>query len=136
MSVCVNEGQAGAAMDVEIKLCPVPESARQARDFVRAQFLEWGFPKGADDASLVADELAANAITAAPDTPFWVSLRIANGWPILEVADSSPELPVLQPVDFAAEGGRGLQIVDALCVAWDSYRVAGGKVTWAQFNPG
>jgi anti-sigma regulatory factor (Ser/Thr protein kinase) len=126
--------EARPAMDREIKLYPLPESVRRARDFVRKQLIELGFCKGADDASLVADELAANAIAAAPETPFWVALRIANGWPVLEVQDCSPELPVLQPAGFMSEHGRGLHIVDALSVAWDSYPVSGGKVVWAQLR--
>jgi hypothetical protein len=123
-------------MDAELKLCPVPKSVRDARNFVRGRLVDWGFPKGADDASLIADELASNAITAAPKTPFWLTLWVANGWPMLEVADCSPEPPVLQPADFLSTCGRGLHIVDALSVAWDSYPVAGGKVIWVQLNPG
>ncbi|HEX6468447.1 MAG TPA: ATP-binding protein [Streptosporangiaceae bacterium] len=127
----VIEGQAGPAMAVEIKLRPAPESARRAREFVRTHFIEWGFPKGADDAALIADELACNAIAAAPETPFLVSLRMVDGAPMLEVADCSPARPVPQPPDFMAEHGRGLHIVAALSVAWDSYPVPGGKVVWA-----
>jgi hypothetical protein len=121
-------------MDAEVKLCPVPESVRDARNFVRGHLVDWGFPKGADDASLIADELASNAITAAPKTPYWVTLWVANGWPMLEVADCSPELPKRQPPDLMSESGRGLLIVDALAVAWDSYPITGGKVTWVQLK--
>jgi hypothetical protein len=119
----------------EAKLCPLPESVRDARNFVREHLMDWGFPKGADDASLIANELASNAITAAPETPYWVTIWVANGWPMLEVADCSPEPPVLQPTDSHSESGRGLHIVDALSVAWDSYPVTGGKVIWVQLNP-
>jgi hypothetical protein len=122
-------------MDVEVKLRPVPESVRDARNFVRDHLSDWGFFKGADDAALVADELASNAVAAAPVTPFWVTLWVANGWPMLEVADCSSEPPVLRPADLLAESGRGLHIVDALSVTWDSYPVAGGKVIWVQLNP-
>src|SRR5918992_5747949 len=110
-------GKACQMMDAEIKLCPVPKSVRDARNFVRDHLSEWGYLKGAEDAALIADELASNAVAAAPVTPFWVTLWVANGWPMLEVADCSPEPPVLQPPDFLAESGRGLHIVDALSVA-------------------
>jgi anti-sigma regulatory factor (Ser/Thr protein kinase) len=123
-------------MDLEIKLCPVAESAKQARNFVRDSLVELGFPKGADDAALVADELAANAITAAPDTPFWVALRITNGWPILEVQDCSPKLPVMQPADSTSEHGRGLHIVNELSVTWDTILLPSGKVVWALLERG
>jgi anti-sigma regulatory factor (Ser/Thr protein kinase) len=134
MSVSVIEGQDRAAMDVEIELCPVPESARRARDFVRAQFIRWGLPGYADDAALIADELASNAINYAPETPFSVSLRMDQGSPVLEVTDRSPDPPVLKPPDFLAESGRGLHIVDALSVAWDSHPIPGGKVVWAKLR--
>jgi anti-sigma regulatory factor (Ser/Thr protein kinase) len=134
MSVNVTEGQAGSAMGVEIKLCAVPESARRAREFVRRHIIEWGFAEQADDAVLIVDELASNAIEAAPEAPFSVSLRIVGGAPLLEVADSSPEPPVVQPPDFLAVGGRGLHIVHALAVAWDSHPVPGGKVVWAKLR--
>ena len=122
-------------MDAEVRLCPRPESVRDARRFVREHLTEWGYLKAADDASLIADELASNAIAAAPETPFWLTLWVANGWPMLEVADSSPDPPVLKSPDSLAESGRGLHIVDALSVAWDSYPIAGGKVIWVQMNP-
>ena len=122
-------------MDAEIKLCPRPESVRAARNFVRDHLTEWGYLAAADDASLIADELASNAIAAAPDSPFWLTLWIANGWPMLEVADCSPEPPLLRSVDSLSESGRGLCIVDALSVAWDSYPISGGKVIWVQLNP-
>jgi hypothetical protein len=121
-------------MAVEIKLSPAPESVRRAREFVRALFIEWGLPKGADDAALVADELASNAIAAAPETPFLVSLRMIDGSPMLEVADCCPAPPVPQPPDFMAEHGRGLHIVAALSVDWDSYPIPGGKVVWARLR--
>ncbi|HZB33520.1 MAG TPA: ATP-binding protein [Streptosporangiaceae bacterium] len=134
MSVSVIEGRAGSAMGVEIKLCGVPESARRAREFVRAHIIAWGFSEGADDAALIADELASNAIEAAPEAPFVVSLRMVGRVPLLEVADSSPERPVLQEPDFLAECGRGLHIVDALSLAWDSQPIPGGKVVWARLR--
>jgi anti-sigma regulatory factor (Ser/Thr protein kinase) len=134
MSVSVIEGQAKSAMDVEIKLSAVPESAGRAREFVRENIIEWGFAEQADDAVLIVDELASNAIEAAPDTPFVVSLRMDDGAPLLEVADSSPEQPVMRPPDFMAEGGRGLHIVGALAAAWGSNPVPGGKAVWAKLK--
>jgi hypothetical protein len=104
---------------------------QEARDFVRDHLANWGFPKGAQDGSLVTSELATNAVKHAK-TPYFVTVWVANGWPMIEVADCSPKRPVLKPADYVAECGRGLHIVDALSVVWDSYPVAGGKVVWAQ----
>jgi anti-sigma regulatory factor (Ser/Thr protein kinase) len=133
MNVIANEGSPVAG--VEVKLCPMAKSVQEARDFVREHLAKWGFPKGAEDGLLVTSELATNAIEHAPDTPFFVSVRIANGWPVIEVADCSPKMPALKSADYLSECGRGLHIVDELSVAWDSYSVAGGKVIWAQLNP-
>ena len=89
---------------------------------------------GRPKAVLIVDELASNAIEHARETPFLVSLRMADGVPLLEVADCSPEPPVPQPPDFLAEGGRGLHIVEALSMVWGSYAVPGGKVVWAKLR--
>jgi anti-sigma regulatory factor (Ser/Thr protein kinase) len=111
------------------------KSVQEARDFVRKHLAKWGFPKAAEDGPLVTSELATNAIEHAPETPFFVSVRVANGWPVIEVADCSPKMPVLKSGDYLSECGRGLHIIDSLSVAWDSYPVAGGKVVWAQLHP-
>src|SRR6266545_2766487 len=118
MSHCLAGEGAGPSRSREIKLCPLPESVRRARDFVSKGFVELGFPGQADDASLIADELASNAIAAAPNTPFWVTISTPSGWPVLEVGDCSPYRPVVQALDLLSESGRGLHIVSALCVAW------------------
>jgi anti-sigma regulatory factor (Ser/Thr protein kinase) len=136
MCTSVIAEKARPEMDLETKLCPVPESARDARRFVRECLIKLGFPKGVEDACLIADELASNAIVYAPETPFWVALRIANGWPILEVQDCSPEPPVLQCADDMSEHGRGLRIVQELSVTWDSFKVSGGKVVWVLLERG
>jgi anti-sigma regulatory factor (Ser/Thr protein kinase) len=119
-------------MDREIKLCPRPESAREARDFVREQLTELGFPTCVDDATLIVAELASNALAAAPETPYWVALNIdAGGRPVIEVQDCSPELPVVRSVDAMSEHGRGLPIVEALSAAFGCVPVPGGKIVWA-----
>jgi two-component sensor histidine kinase len=123
-------------MDIETKLCPVPESAKKARCFVRDQLVELGFPKNVDDACLIVDELATNAIAAAPRTPFWVAVAVRHGWPILMVQDCSSELPEVQPADITSEHGRGLRIVEALARKWDVFPVTGGKVVWVLLERG
>jgi two-component sensor histidine kinase len=123
-------------MDVETMLSPVPESARAARRFVRDQLIDLGFPKGIDDACLIVDELATNAIAAAPSTPFWVAVAVRHGWPVLMVQDCSSKLPEVQATDVTSEHGRGLQIVEALAVKWDAILVTGGKIVWVLLERG
>jgi hypothetical protein len=128
--------EARPAMDIETKLHPVPESAKKARRFVRDQLVGLGFPKNVDDACLIVDELASNAIAAAPKTPFWVAVAVRHGWPILMVQDCSPELPEVQPADVTSERGRGLRIVEALARNWDVFPVTGGKIVWVLLERG
>ena len=119
---------AGPAGDRELKLDPAPESVGKARKFVRERLLELGYPGSVDDAVLIVSELATNAITAAPDTPFLVAVRVDPGsHPVIEVHDSSPDPPVLLEPDLRSEGGRGLPVVDALCAARDLLRSGPGK---------
>jgi hypothetical protein len=50
-----------AASRREIKLDPDPASVRTARDFVRSNLCDLGFPESVDDAVLIASELVTNA---------------------------------------------------------------------------
>ena len=44
-----------------------------------------------------------------------------------------PTLPRLREVDFCAESGRGLFLVDALAITWNCFRNPSGAVTtWAE----
>jgi anti-sigma regulatory factor (Ser/Thr protein kinase) len=116
-----------SAFSREIKLAPDPASVRKARDFVRANLRELGFPGSVDNGVLIASELVTNAVREAPDTPCLVAVRVGAGHPVIEVHDGSPARPEMQPADFVAERGRGLHIVDALCEDWDCVRSGGGK---------
>ena len=71
MLATVTAEKADRRMDAEIKLCPRPESVRAARNFVRDHLTEWGYLAAADDASLIADELASNAIAAREGIEAW-----------------------------------------------------------------
>jgi anti-sigma regulatory factor (Ser/Thr protein kinase) len=120
-------GQDNSAFDREIKLDPDPESVRKARDFVRTNLCELGFPGSVDNGVLITSELVTNAIREAPDTPCLVAVRVGAGHPVIEVHDGSAEPPKIRPPDFVAEGGRGLHVVDALCEDWDCILSDGGK---------
>jgi anti-sigma regulatory factor (Ser/Thr protein kinase) len=122
----VRYGRAAASRR-EIKLDPDPASVRTARDFVRSNLCDLGFPESVDDAVLIASELVTNAVREAPDTPCLVAIRIDRGCPVLEVHDCSPEGVELRPADFVSEHGRGLHVVDALCAEWDCVQSGGGS---------
>jgi anti-sigma regulatory factor (Ser/Thr protein kinase) len=103
----------------------------EAREFIRRHLPGLGFPRLVDNATLVAVELVTNSVRYAPEGPIWLSLRLASGRPLVEVQDCSTRLPVFRDPDYAAESGRGLHVVDALCAILDWAPVHGGKVTWA-----
>lgn len=119
------------AMDIEIKLDPTPQAARQARRFVTRHLEELGYAELVDNGALIVSELVTNSITNAPHTPLWVDLRRAGRSLLLEVWDCSPEPPVFKSPNLMAVGGRGLYIVDELAVKVDCEVFVCGKCVWA-----
>jgi anti-sigma regulatory factor (Ser/Thr protein kinase) len=120
-------------------LPPVPESTKSARDFTAASLRWWGLPSLVQDAVLIASELAANAIRHAAPSAAGTAVELAwlheTSRLICMVTDASSLPPVLARPDPAAEGGRGLQIVDALAAAW-GWAMLGTcqKAVWAALS--
>jgi anti-sigma regulatory factor (Ser/Thr protein kinase) len=117
--------------DLETRLDPGPQASAEAREFVRCHLPRLGLPTLIENVTLVAAELITNSVRYAPEGPIWLSLRPADGGLLIEVQDCSPQLPVFRDPDYAAESGRGLHVVNALCAKLDWTPVNGGKVTWA-----
>jgi anti-sigma regulatory factor (Ser/Thr protein kinase) len=124
---------------LEITLVPVPQAAEIARVFVRHQLICLGCVKLIDDACQIVSEMVSNAVaaTATGDRKTQGSIRLYlgpnHGRPLLEVWDSSPEMPVMKKPDFLAESGRGLHIVQSLAAkfGWLKDEERGGKIVWA-----
>jgi hypothetical protein len=119
---------------------PLPESARRARDFTRVTLDEWGMADRVDVTELVVCELVTNALrhgllSAAwtpEDRPIGLTLLRRDRDLICLVTDPESAGPVLVDVSASAEGGRGLQVVEACSAAWGWQPVEGlGKVVWA-----
>jgi hypothetical protein len=106
---------------------PLPQSAREARAFVRDACAAWRVPP--DAPVLMVDELASNAISHAR-TAFWVTAYPQSNGLRVEVGDANPGLPVLADQGAHAESGRGLQIVAALARRWGTDRADEGKTVW------
>ncbi|WP_374629027.1 ATP-binding protein [Frankia sp. AgPm24] len=83
---------------------------------------------------LVACELTSNAVKASrPDDVVGLRLTVCDAVLTVEVWDASTALPILSTPAQDQEGGRGLILVDAVCLRWAWYLpLTGGKVTWAQ----
>lgn len=107
-------------------------SASALRQLVRV-LLDGRTDVRVDDALLVTDELASNAIRhgeAPRGSRLWLldqgrRLRI-------EVTDSGPGQPRMITPHHA--GGRGLRLVDRLASSWGVRRHADGKTVWAEVH--
>jgi len=122
-----------------LELRPAPISVPCARRHARAVALGWGLPALADDVELTVSELTTNAVQAGlkawpalSAAPVPVRLWLASDLDaiLVQVWDSSAEMPALRDAGPDDERGRGLALVASLCRAWGMYRRSGGKVVW------
>ncbi|MFD7086797.1 ATP-binding protein [Streptomyces sp. NPDC059896] len=129
----------------QLSLAAVRSAVSASRHFLRLTLSTWQAPLIEDDALLIASELVTNAVAATgilADRPTWselaelslVAVRLVGlrDSVVIEVWDASGESPVLRHADDDAENGRGLFLVQQLAQRWGSYRIAGGKVVWAE----
>jgi anti-sigma regulatory factor (Ser/Thr protein kinase) len=113
------------------------EHVGQARDFVAAT-LGVDHP-GTPILQLIVTELVTNSIAHSrsgrrADGTVTLTLTGHSRRIRVAVTDSGgPTLPQLREVDFCAESGRGLFLVDALAINWNCFRNPSGAVTtWAE----
>ncbi|WP_327352481.1 ATP-binding protein [Streptomyces sp. NBC_01304] len=117
-----------------------PRGARLARRLALHQLDEWGIPHGTETSDAVASviaELAANAVTHGhvPGRDFELRLVLDGVRQRLrvEVSDARADRdPALRRRADDAEGGRGLQLVDALAEDWGVRDRGVGKTVWAE----
>lgn len=109
-------------------------SAGVARKLTTERCKQWGRPSLCSDLALVVTELVANAVRHA-GTDITVRLSRLGDGVRLEVADGSHR--PLRPRSAAVydEGGRGLQLVDALSTRYGVEAESDGKLVWAELYP-
>jgi anti-sigma regulatory factor (Ser/Thr protein kinase) len=115
------------------------QAAAKAREFTRHVLRSWGLGVLAEDATLIVSELVTNGMrhgVMEPDTAGQgVELILCRrvGLIACAVLDPEPEAtPLLTHADPAAEGGRGLLVIEALSAAWGWTRLRGcEKAVWA-----
>ncbi len=110
---------------------PVPEAVAAVRRFVTEALRRWGERTLGMDASLVASELATNAVLHA-SSPFRVSIDRSVGVVCISVQDVTPDPASPQDSTSHDASGRGMMIVDALARRWGCDALPTGKVVWAE----
>ncbi|MGH3389896.1 MAG: ATP-binding protein [Actinomadura sp.] len=124
---------------LEIALCPAPQAAELGRAFIRRRLIGLGYGDLIDDACQIASEMISNAVTVLTTGEHVMqgSIRLRlnpnQGRLLVELWDSSPEMPVLKEMDPFSESGRGLHIIRSLAerFGWYADEERGGKTTWA-----
>jgi CheY-like chemotaxis protein/anti-sigma regulatory factor (Ser/Thr protein kinase) len=115
-----------------VDLGPHPADVPVARRFLEEQCRRWDCGEILDDASIVVTELVTNAFVHA-GTRCELRAGLTDRALRLQVTDYGPGMPNPRMADGRAEGGRGLMLVSALCVAWGVEGLpGGGKVVWAE----
>jgi len=124
----------------------IRDTPRTCRAIVTAALHAHGLADLADDACLVAGELAANAVaalSAADDGgpgggPVPVIVLVLGWRPTgirIEIWDTAPGEPQMREPDWQAESGRGLRIVNDVTRGRWGFRSDGtGKCVWAEIG--
>jgi anti-sigma regulatory factor (Ser/Thr protein kinase) len=112
------------------------EQARQVRDWIGSAVSRHGCPVDPADVALAASELYANGVMHGPP-----GSRVLAGYCLwsagarIVVCDGGgPTSPLVRRTESLAEGGRGLQVIDALAVQWGSFRLPGAQAVWCDFG--
>lgn len=119
---------------LQARLAPRPEFVRVTRHLVKQACRAWDLSHLLPDTTLVASELATNAIEHAR-TDFVVTLARRARRLHVAVHDGAPGFP--RPHRPAPTGpdassrGRGLLLVHTVAAAWGAMPARGGKVVWA-----
>jgi anti-sigma regulatory factor (Ser/Thr protein kinase) len=106
---------------------PLVTSASDVRRFVSTTLSEWHVED--ELVGFLANELATNAILHAR-TPFEVRLARDETTCRIEVTDSNPRMPVLQPVPPDAPSGHGMMIMNKQALSWGVEPEEEGKTVW------
>jgi serine phosphatase RsbU (regulator of sigma subunit) len=107
-----------------------PLAASAARQHVRDQLAAWNLEELAMNTETLASELVANVIRHARGP---IRLRLLRSRTLVcEVFDGSVTIPRMRRASWSDEGGRGLQLVTALCDRWGTRYLRTGKCIWTE----
>jgi anti-sigma regulatory factor (Ser/Thr protein kinase) len=114
-----------------VHLEPTLAAPAEARRAVRTA-LGSGLPRETTDlAELLTSELVTNAIRHGTGSVTLV-MNCADGVLAISVSDDDPTMPLVQPDEPLAAGGRGVRMVQRMAQEWGvTARESGpGKVVW------
>jgi anti-sigma regulatory factor (Ser/Thr protein kinase) len=113
-----------------VELAPTPRSVRTARVFTADALGEEGIAASVIELCvLLVSELVTNAISHARSS-IHVAVHIDSHWVRVEVEDTGPGDPIMQPSTPNDLAGRGLAVVDRLSTEWGNDQREDGKVVW------
>lgn len=114
-----------------IEFDAIRDSPGEARRRVVRALQGGGYDRAViQDAALVVTELAANAVVHAKSS-FSVSVRLRDSTLRIDVADGAAGRA---NQDWVPRQGRGLGLIDAICVHWGTEITAEGKVVWGELQ--
>jgi anti-sigma regulatory factor (Ser/Thr protein kinase) len=112
----------------------LPDAVMHARRFTARVLRSWQETRETDAILLVVSELVTNAMTHTQGEVH-LHLTLAGERMRVAVSDCSPRAPVKSAtIDWEATGGRGIMLVEAVCAAWGSVPVSGGKQVWGEIE--
>src|SRR6266851_6942540 len=109
-----------------------PGHGKHVRDWVVGVVAGHGCPLDPADVALVVSELFTNALVHGPaGGQVLVGYCLWPGGARIVVCDGGgATAPRLREPDEMEEGGRGLQVVDAVAAAWGSFRTGHAQAVW------
>jgi anti-sigma regulatory factor (Ser/Thr protein kinase) len=116
-------------------LAPSTPAVAEARAFVVAALRRWDLDALVVDAELLTSELVTNAVLHARGD-LTVTVAVADGSAEVGVTDPSVSPPRQRTVEWTAQNGRGLRLVDRLADDWGVAYLDGGKQVWFRLDVG
>lgn len=108
-----------------------PRTVGRVRAMLRRLTSDWAFGAIVETVELVASELITNVLVHSQDHA-WFSLALDEQVVRLVTFDASEQKPELRIAGPEDESGRGLVLVQALCLRFGVELMEGGKRVWAE----
>jgi anti-sigma regulatory factor (Ser/Thr protein kinase) len=118
---------------LSVPLTADPVSSTLAREHASKFARPWVREEIVHDLAVLVTEVVANAVRHA-GSDIRLDMTIRPGWLRVEVYDGSSELPVIRHPELTSDGGRGLQLVEAIAARWGARRQIIGKVVWFELR--